>query len=128
MIKCVVLEEFTLNDYDKLKNIKRSKIDTYGRLYVNDEFECDEAMAKYLTGGNDKGKVVVKIIEVKEEPKLKSEAKKVEEHIIPSKEKIEELNKELEEHIEIKPTFDAKLTNTSKVGAYPIRKKKVVKK
>ena len=77
MIKCEVTREFTLGKFDELKNIKRKNVDTHGRLYLGDTFECDEDMAKYLTGGNSKDKVVVKIlevipakIEIKEEPKV----------------------------------------------------------
>lgn len=64
MIKCEVIEKFTLEKYDLLKNIKRVSVDTYGKLYVGDTFECTEEMAEYLTGKNDKGKTVVKVIEV----------------------------------------------------------------
>lgn len=73
MIKCKVIEQFTLESFDKLKNIKRAKIEERGKLFVGDEFECDEEMVKYLTGGNAKNKVVVKVIEVlpeKKEPKI----------------------------------------------------------
>ena len=75
MFKCVVTEEFTLKEFDKLQNIKRARINTYGRLYKGDTFECDEEMVDYLTGKNDLNKVVVKVIEV---PNIK-EAKIVEE-------------------------------------------------
>lgn len=91
MVKCVVLEEFTLGRFDELKNIKRAKIDTYGRLYVNDEFECSEEIAKYLTGENVLKKTVVKIIEVEpvveklEAPKIKLEI--VDEEVKPKKKK-----------------------------------------
>lgn len=64
MIKCEVIEKFTLKDFDKLQNIERKTINTQGTLYVGDTFECDEEMAKYLSGGNVLKKVVVKVIEV----------------------------------------------------------------
>lgn len=64
MIKCKAISDFTLKDFDKLTNIKRKAIETPGKIYTGDEFTCTEEMAKYLTGGNDKGKVVVKVIEV----------------------------------------------------------------
>lgn len=70
VIKCEVIEQFTLKEFDKLKNIKRKSVDNYGKLYIGDTFECDEQMAKYLTGNNEKGKTVVKILQV--EPKKKS--------------------------------------------------------
>lgn len=65
MIKCEVIENFTLKDFKKLKNIVRKGQDLEGHLYKEDTFECDEDMAKYLTGENADKKVVVKIIEVK---------------------------------------------------------------
>lgn len=65
MIRCEVIENFTLKDFKKLKNIVRKGQDLEGHLYKEDTFECDEDMAKYLTGENAKKKVVVKIIEVK---------------------------------------------------------------
>lgn len=71
MIKCRVIEQFSLKKFDKLKNIKRKSIKKYGELYVGDSFECDEQMAWYLNGKNEKNKVVVKIIEVKPETKSK---------------------------------------------------------
>ena len=67
MIKCEVIKEFTLEKFDELKNIQRRRIDTKGKLYVGDTFECDKEMADYLMGNNKNGDVVVKVIEV--EPK-----------------------------------------------------------
>lgn len=84
-MKCRVIEEFTLKDFDKIKITKRKMLDTYGRLYVDDEFECSREMAKYLIGGNSQNKVVVKIIEVP-----------VEENIIPlDQESVKELGNEI---------------------------------
>lgn len=65
MVTCEVIEEFTLREFDKLKNIKRRNTDVAGRLFVGDVFDCDDEMATYLTGGNSKKKVVVKILEIK---------------------------------------------------------------
>ena len=84
MIKCRVVEKFYLKDFDKLKNIERKSIDVKGTLFVDDTFECDEEMAKYLTGKNAFNKAFVEIIEVipKEEikeiefPELPKETKK----------------------------------------------------
>ncbi len=73
MIKVEVIEKFTLKEFDKLSNIQRKGLSTKGTLYVGDTFECDEKMAKYLTGDNVLNKTVVKVIEVepeKEEPKV----------------------------------------------------------
>ena len=68
MIKCEVIKEFTLEKFDELKNIQRKRVDTKGKLYVGDTFECDKEMADYLMGDNKDKQVVVKVIEV--EPKL----------------------------------------------------------
>ena len=73
MIKCEVIEKFTLKDFDLLKNVQRKNGGAKGTLYVRDTFECDEEMAKYLTGDNALKKVVVKVIEV--EPEKKEEKK-----------------------------------------------------
>ena len=64
MIKVEVIEEFTLEKFNELKNIVRKDKEEIGRLFIGDTFECDEEMAKYLTGNNDLNKVVVKVIEV----------------------------------------------------------------
>lgn len=76
MLKLEVIEPFTLVRFDELKNIQRKSFDNKGTLYVGDVFECDEKLAKYLLGENDKNKVVVKIIEVIPK-KLKTEAEPV---------------------------------------------------
>ena len=67
MIKCEVIENFTLQDYAKLKNVKKVVSRKDNEFGVNDTFECDKEMADYLLGNNVFKKVVVKIIEV--EPK-----------------------------------------------------------
>ena len=67
MIRCEVIENFTLRDYEKLKNIKRKSIDIKGNLFVGDKFECDEQMCEYLMGNNKYNMSVVKIVEVKPE-------------------------------------------------------------
>ena len=64
MVKCKVIEEFTLEKFDELKNIVRKSKEEKGRLFVGDIFECNEDMAKYLTGDNPINKVVVKVIEI----------------------------------------------------------------
>lgn len=76
MVKCEVIEPFTLVKFDELQNIQRKSIDTKGRLYVGDVFECEEQLADYLMGKNDKNKVVVKVIEVIPK-KLKTEAQPI---------------------------------------------------
>ena len=74
MITCEVIKQFTLGQFDQLINIKRRSVEKYGTLYVGDQFQCDLKMAKYLTGNNEKSKVVVKILEV--EPEVKKVSKK----------------------------------------------------
>lgn len=64
IIKCEAIKEFSLEKFDKLKNVKRRNKDIYKRLFIGDTFGCDEQMAKYLLGNNSKNKIVVKIIEV----------------------------------------------------------------
>lgn len=64
MVKVEVLEDFTLRDFNSLKNIVRKNKNKHGHLYKGDVFECDHEMAKYLTGGNKIKKVVIKILEV----------------------------------------------------------------
>ena len=77
MIKVEVIENFTLKDFDELKNIKRKTTGQDGKLYVGDTFECSEKMAKYLTGDNLLKKVVVKVIEVEPKEKPKVEIKEI---------------------------------------------------
>ena len=80
MIKVEVIENFTLEDYNKLKNVKKVISRKENEFGVRDTFECDEKMADYLTGNNTLNKVVVKVIEVipKKEytPKKKKSSKK----------------------------------------------------
>lgn len=86
MIKVEVTEEFTLKDFNQLKNIKRKAKDVKGRLYVGDTFECEESMFKYLTGDNALNKVVVKLIEVIKEAKVEEVVEK-EQNVKKSKKK-----------------------------------------
>lgn len=91
MIKVEVIEEFTLEKFDELKNLVRAKKDKNekGKLYLKDTFECDKKMADYLTGGNSYNRPYVKIIEI-----IPKEVKPVE----------EDLDKVNEEEIkEVKP-------------------------
>ena len=107
MIKCEVIKEFTLEKFDELKNIVRRSIDTYGKLYVGDVFECEQEMSDYLMGKNDKGIVVVKILEIIPEKK-KEEA---EEKIVGE---IEYLTEPKELKIEMKLTNEKPKTNKKK--------------
>lgn len=72
MIKVEVIENFTLEDYSKLKNVKKVISRKENEFGARDTFECDEKMADYLTGNNALNKVVVKVIEV-EPIKIKKE-------------------------------------------------------
>ena len=67
MIKVEVIGKFTLEDYKKLKNVKKVTNRKENEFDVKDTFECDEKMVDYLTGNNVLNKVVVKVIEVKPE-------------------------------------------------------------
>lgn len=67
MIKVEVIENFTLEDYNKLKNVKKVISRKENEFGARDTFECDEKMVDYLTGNNALNKVVVKVIEVKPE-------------------------------------------------------------
>ncbi len=75
MVKVAVIEGFSLEKFDELQNIVRNdpNRNEYGKLYVNDVFECTEDMAKYLMGDNKINKVVVKIIEVIPEEEVEKE-------------------------------------------------------
>lgn len=74
MIKCEVIEQFTLKNFYKLNNIKRKSVDVKGTLFIGDTFECDKEMCDYLMGKNEQGKVVVKVIEVVPEIKILSQS------------------------------------------------------
>ena len=105
MIKCEVVKEFTLSRFDELKNINRKRIDTKGKLYVGDTFECNKEMVDYLMGNNKDKQVVVKVIEV-EPKKIKDispkDTKAESENIKPlNEEKLEEVKKQIEEHIQV---------------------------
>lgn len=76
MIKVEVIGRFTLEDYKKLKNVKKVTNRKENEFDVKDTFECDEKMVDYLTGNNALNKVVVKVIEVKPEKVTKEEIKK----------------------------------------------------
>lgn len=66
MIKCEVIEEFTLEKFNELKNLVRANAEKNQdkKLYLKDTFECDKEMVDYLTGNNSYKKPYVKVIEV----------------------------------------------------------------
>ena len=89
MIKVEVTKDFRLADFKKLKNVVRvTSKEEEGMLYVGDTFECDEEMAKYLTGENKLKRAFVKVIEVIPEVNIKNEIN------IDSKKIIEEIKEE----------------------------------
>lgn len=101
MVKVEVIEKFTLKAFGEIKNLTRgTKSDKYGELYVTDTFECDEEMAKYLTGNNALNKVVVKVIEV--------EPKKVEQRPLEELAIVEEDSKVICEDKEVEKLFEEK--------------------
>lgn len=83
MIKVEVIEEFTLDRFDEIKDTlvrKNEERNEEKHLYVDDTFECDRDLADYLMGENRFKRAFVKIIEVapdkvKEEKETKPKAK-----------------------------------------------------
>lgn len=76
MIKLKAIQDFTLKDYKKLKNMQSKKINRENnKVYNQDIFECDEKMARYLLGENSQNIKVVEVIEIMNENK-KTEKKK----------------------------------------------------
>lgn len=66
MIKCEAIRNFTMHDFDKLKNIVRhdTSYNENGKVYKEDIFECSKEIAKYLSGDNDSKIVCVVVIEI----------------------------------------------------------------
>lgn len=108
MIKVEVIDNFTLEKYDELKNIERHSNSSGNYFKVRDIFECTEEMAKYLTGNNDQKKVVVKVLEVIPN----------EENVIPLQtEKLEEVAKAIQEALPTTEEIDKayeEITNSKK--------------
>ena len=69
MVKLQATQDFTLEKFNEIKITKRKNKDEKGWIYTDDIFECNDNMADYLTGGNDRKLVVAKILEVIQEPK-----------------------------------------------------------
>ena len=85
MIKVEAIIDFTLEKFDELKNIQRKSIEQKGKLFEGDIFECDENMVKYLTGENEKGATVIKVIEVI--PEIIIDEKEIKKEVVKSKKK-----------------------------------------
>ena len=64
MVKVEAITQFTLGRFNEITNLVRKSVEKEGMLFVGDTFECTKEMAEYLTGKNDRGNVVVKVIEV----------------------------------------------------------------
>ena len=75
MIKCEVVKGFNLKNFNDLKNIKRKSLNTQGKLFVGDVFECSEEMVDYLSGNNPLKEAVIKVIEVEPKQKVEEEPK-----------------------------------------------------
>lgn len=81
MVKVEVIENFTLGEFNRVKNLVRKNGEVKGNLLnAGDIFECDEDMYKYLTETNALKKPFVKLIEV-----------------IPAKVEVKETPKEVKE-------------------------------
>ena len=68
MVKCEALKEFgckTFN-FNELKNIVRKdkNKNAEGQIYIGDTFECNDELAKYLSGENPLKQIAVETIEV----------------------------------------------------------------
>lgn len=116
MIKCEVIEQFTLKDFYKLNNIKRKSIDVKGTLFIGDTFECDENMVRYLTGKNELGKIVVKVIEVKPEtPTIIGHRTDDVEYVVSlDNENMEKISKAIVESLNIKKEIKPKKKSSKK--------------
>lgn len=99
MIKCEVIENFTLEKHNELKNVKKVEARKDNEFGVRDTFECTKDMAEYLTGKNVLNKTVVKVIEVIPEEKKYSfviAEKLDDEYVTPlNSEKLEKVSKEI---------------------------------
>lgn len=93
MVKVEVIKNFTLGRFNELKDIERAKLNTYGKLYVGDKFECEKDLADYLLGNNNIKQVVVKLIEIEPSKKVEEEKIAVEEEIKEPKKKTKKKKK-----------------------------------
>lgn len=89
MIKCEVIENFTLEKFNQLKNVNKVISRKDNEFGVKDTFECDKEMADYLLGNNVLNKKVVKVIEVQKIPEVKNVDETIERIEESAKEEIE---------------------------------------
>lgn len=65
VIKVQATSDFNFSSMNKITNLKRKSIEKDNYIFKGDIFECDKEMYEYLTGKNEGGYVVVKLIEYK---------------------------------------------------------------
>jgi hypothetical protein len=119
MIKVEVIEKFTLEDYKKLKNVKKVTNRKENEFDVKDTFECTKEMAEYLTGNNALNKVVVKVVEVTPENKISVR------ELPPKIENVDEAIERIEESVK----EEVKLNELGNpVGTRKVKKKRTSKK
>ena len=63
VIKCEAIKDFTLKRFDELINYKKKSQSLKGHIGKGDTFECSQELAEYLSGKNDKGLKVIRILE-----------------------------------------------------------------
>lgn len=80
MIVLEAIQDFTLEDFKKISNLKRktelSKEEPKNKIHSGDEFTTDTETSDYLLGNNKNKAVVVKILEVLPEKTKKTTKKK----------------------------------------------------
>lgn len=90
MKKLEALQNFTLKRFNELKNVVRGAKHEEGKLYLGDTFECEDELADYLLGNNDKNLCVVKVLKetkIKEASYTEKKNTKKKKKIDKSKEK-----------------------------------------
>lgn len=82
MILLEAIQDFTLQDFDKISNLERktelSVEEPLNKIHLGDKFTTDKETADYLLGKNSSEVIVTKILEVlpeKPKKKKKKEAK-----------------------------------------------------
>lgn len=63
MAKVEVTKYFTLDEYDKLKNVVKLEKREDNEFGVGDTFECNDKMVDFLMGNNKANKVVVRVLQ-----------------------------------------------------------------
>lgn len=81
MVKCEAIDSFTLERFKELRNVVKKMEKPENRFDAGDIFECEDEMAKYLTGENSKNKVVARVLEVIP-AKIETKEEKVKEEVV----------------------------------------------